>query len=73
MAQKEVLEFLEQHKRQWFTAKQIQQVTGWKYGIVSNALKRLRKSSFIVTKPVTIEMQRQGYTMYYHMYNDENV
>ena len=71
MGQKEVLEFIDNSDGQWYTAKQIADSLKVKYAVVSQALRRLRKSKFIEYSSMGYSLDGMGVrTIYRYKKND---
>ena len=50
MSQEEVLRYLKNHSKEWFTAKELSQRMNKSNGSLNSNLSRLRKTNFIIFK-----------------------
>lgn len=71
MSQADVLEFLRQHKGQWFTARELSEQMDSTPHSVSRCLYKLRtRSKFVNTKRMVLPGKTYHYAMYYQ-YNEK--
>ena len=72
MGQQEVLDFLKQHKKSYFSAKDISERTGINVKSIRESLKRLRRTQYIAIKDENRTLSITGQGRWIKLYKHKN-